>query len=356
MAKTCLINSPIRISSPPYHVPLGLAQLCALADQAGHEVALVDANLFRFMSNDVIRRDIKEGEQSMPQKHFDLIGLSGLVTTYQFQRDLLPLIKKDHPEALTISGGGCASSIPNEMMAWMPDLDLLCIGEGEKTFMEILKHLDDENYDFSDVKGVYWREDLLKYPKDWYRKGKTKKAETKIKQMLADRREKPSEGIVKNPPRPLMTEEELNELPYPAFKFLQLNPMATPLGYYGYFMYSSLPLGKMALASGKRLSIITSRGCPYNCFPFDTDVAIDRTNSMQIGELVYNPPKSTLSYQNGLFGSEIIATQRFATDQLIEIETEDGEFLRVTPDNLIWTRRGWITAENLKVNDQVWVI
>ncbi|MBW2671907.1 MAG: B12-binding domain-containing radical SAM protein [Deltaproteobacteria bacterium] len=260
MARIMLVNSPIRTSEPPKHIPYGLAILAALADSTGHEVGILDVNAFR-LNRELIRRDLKAEAADKP---LDLIGVSGLVTTYGFQKEIIPWLRRDHPGAVIVAGGGCASSIPGEMLEWIPELDMVCIGEGEKTFMEILDHLEDR--DFSKVKGIWYREDL----EDWPRPSKkhARKVEKKAKEMVAARR-RGEVGVVKNPIRPLMSEEELDQLPYPAWELLPMEEV--------YFKNSPLALSAEALAAKRRIDLISERGCPYSCtFCFHNYMGGDR--------------------------------------------------------------------------------
>ncbi|KQC04398.1 MAG: hypothetical protein APR53_03370 [Methanoculleus sp. SDB] len=210
-----LINSPIRLTQPPTNIPYGLSIIAAVLDLEGHDVVLLDANAHR-LGIDEILADIAD-------ESFDIISLSGLVTTYGFQKKILPGLRGLFPDALLITGGGCASSIPEEMLTWIPELDLCCIGEGEKTIVEIVDNSDDRN--FSDVIGINYRN---------------------------------NEGvIIKNPPRPYMSEEELNTLPYPALDMLPMEEV--------YFPNSSIALSAEAFGAKRRIDVISQRGCPYDC-------------------------------------------------------------------------------------------
>jgi len=46
--------------------------------------------------------------------------------------------------------------------------------------------------------------------------------------------------------------------------------------------------------------------------------------------------------------------ERSFNGELVQIETEDGSFLEVTPDHPIWTiNRGWVEAKDLTVKDEL---
>ncbi len=215
MTRILLINSPIRESQPPKNIPYGLSLIAAVLDRAGEEVVLLDANAYRLSVDEVI--------EEVKGSNFDLIGLSGLVTTYRFQKNLIPQLRENFPDAYIISGGGCATSIPREMLTWVPELDLCAIGEGERTIIDIVEHIKDR--DFTDVLGVIHRD---------------------------------SDGkIIENPPRPLMTQAELDQLPYPALDLLPMEDI--------YFRNSSIALSREALESRRRVDVISERGCPWGC-------------------------------------------------------------------------------------------
>ncbi len=248
VTRIIFVNSPILLQEPARHIPYGIGILSALAAKAGFEVGILDANAFR-LNQELIRRYLK-AEAS--QKPIDLIGISGLVTTYGFQKEIIPWIRKDLPDTLIVAGGGCASSIPREMLEWIPELDMVCVGESEKTFFDILSHLEDR--DFSRVDGIYYKADLQDWPGSHYKHHK--KRERRIRQMMMTRAQGEVE-IIENSLRPLMTEKELNNLPYPAWNLLPMEEV--------YFPNSPLELSSEALQCKRRIDVISERGCPYRC-------------------------------------------------------------------------------------------
>lgn len=221
MTRAILINSPIRQTDRPKHIPYGLAILANMADERGIETGILDVNAYR-LNREQIRRDMTSESED---KKIDIIGLSGLVTTYGFQRDIIPWLRKDHPDSLLVAGGGCATSLGRDMLEWNPDLDMIVIGEGEKAFLELIDYYDEPN-EWGTIKGIMYRDQN-------------------------------DASIVETPPRPLLTEEELNELPYPAWHLLPMEEV--------YFKNSRLALSPEALVAKRRIDIISERGCPFNC-------------------------------------------------------------------------------------------
>lgn len=261
MARIMLVNMPTRMNEPARHIPIGIAQLASVLDQEGHAVVILDANCYK-LNRDLIRKDLKDESEFVKGQFqlkpddppFDIIGLSGMVTTYSMQKELIPWIKKDHPKSLLIAGGGCASSVPVEMMGWNPDLDLAIIGEGEKTILQIVEHLEDR--DWSKVKGIAYREGM---------------------------------EIRRTEPQPLLTEKEMDDLPYPSWDLLPLEDPERPM--FGYFANSPF----LMFLPRRRLSMIASRGCPFSC-TFCTDILSGQNRTAWKGtkgtkKIRYHSPK-----------------------------------------------------------------
>ena len=179
------------------------------------KVSVLDNNAFR-LPIDAVRQTIKEDD-------YDIIGVSGLITQFKFIKELLPVCREEHPDALIVGGGGFLSSMPFEMMKWLPQLNIGSIGESYITWQEIMEHAEDRNW--KNVKGLIYRE------------GK----KTRL-----------------TPMRPLISEEKLDEeIPFPAYEF---SPVET------YLMYSQMPYSPESMSPNcRRLDVLASYGCPYRC-------------------------------------------------------------------------------------------
>jgi anaerobic magnesium-protoporphyrin IX monomethyl ester cyclase len=212
--KVLLINPPIKPKSPPYNIPLGLACIAAVIDAKGHDVAIFDNNAYRLGNDEIIRqiRDIQ----------WDMICLGNLVTTYPWQKELLKRLRREFPHAILQVGGGLATSLQDNLMEWIPEIDILVIGEGERTVSQILDNFNNRSWD--NVKGILYRK---------------------------------QEKIHRTAPQQLLTEKELSELPFPKLDLLPLEEV--------YFKHSGIPLCPEAMVSKRRISIEASRGCPFTC-------------------------------------------------------------------------------------------
>jgi len=125
--KICLINCPIRTNAPPNNVPLGIYYLGAALKQHEIEVKYVDLNIYR----PEVTRDV--AFMNIPPD-CDIYGISGLITTFKWQKDIAEYLGKN-TKAKIISGGGLASNIGGELLEWIPFLDEVFTGEGENTLL-----------------------------------------------------------------------------------------------------------------------------------------------------------------------------------------------------------------------------
>ena len=66
----------------------------------------------------------------------------------------IPIIKKSSPEALIISGGGWCTYNPDEIFHFLPDIDVIGIGEGEETVAEIYDEMEKGSHDFENINGL----------------------------------------------------------------------------------------------------------------------------------------------------------------------------------------------------------
>src|SRR3989304_1841343 len=104
------------------------------------------------------------------------------------------------------------------ILALVPELDMIVIGEGEETFSELYDEIDKKTFDFDKVKGLCLNKN----------------------------------GIIKfKEPRALIS--DLNTIPYPAYHLLEMEI---------YFSNSSLPLSVEAYNAKRRASVVWERGCP----------------------------------------------------------------------------------------------
>ena len=204
MSDILLINSPNRTSEPPRHYPYGIGLLNAVLEEAGHQVAYFDGNF----------STLEDLERHLDDRCYTFIGISGLVTTYAFQRAAARISRVQCAGSIIATGGGLASAVGGELLELIPELDLVFIGEAEESLPEFLTT-------FRPVPGIAYRDG----------------------------------GSIKTmPPAPLI--HDLDGLPLPSLDQLDLER---------YFQGGSFPLTPQVSSARKRGNVLSCRGCPFGC-------------------------------------------------------------------------------------------
>jgi anaerobic magnesium-protoporphyrin IX monomethyl ester cyclase len=190
--------------------PLGLAYLAAVLEKEGIDVRITDGS--RGLS-------ITEVMDELNAYGPDIVGISCTTPTFVDAIQLAETVRQVLPGAILVLGGPHVTAIPQEAMLEEP-FDVGVIGEGEITFLELVREIEDkgklEKVDLGQISGLAFCDS-----------GKV---------VLTSPRER-----IKN----------LDTLPHPARHLLpslsQYRP--TPAS------YRQLPVAVM----------MTSRGCPYGC-------------------------------------------------------------------------------------------
>lgn len=215
MAKILFVNPVVREEDVPRHIPYGIALLAAIAMNNGHQVQVYDANAWR------------KGFDILPEVYnaddWDVIAIGGLTTTYNFIKEACRIAKQTAPEAFLIAGGGFLTSMPKEIMEWIPEIDLGIVGEAFVTWPEVLAKLDNKDLDFSSTLGIVRRDG--------------------------------AGAPVLNAARPIIP--ELDILPVPAWDLFPLEEV--------YFKNSASLFSEDAYRCRRRIDINASFGCSLIC-------------------------------------------------------------------------------------------
>jgi len=216
--KVLLINSPIRLSAKPNNIPYGLATVASALIRQGFDVEIFDVNALRPSKDEII--------DTLKNMHWDIVGLSGLITTIEFQKWLVAELKLMHPEAPVVSGGGLATSCP-EMLFEETQVDITVIGEGEQTMPELCRAIEART-DFNGIPGIHFRQ---------------------------------NNRIIQNEPRRNI--QNLDDIPFPAWDLLPMDIyLKNPI--WGDVASNSSGFRKDIKVT-RSMNIISSRGCPYSC-------------------------------------------------------------------------------------------
>ena len=220
MLKVLFIVPEVRLDSAPTSMPFWAGILGSIVQQKGGQVGVLDLNALRtkYGGRQVPLKVIAE---EISAEKWDMIGIGGLTTTYARIKELAPLIRKKSPDSLFVGGGGWSSYNPDEILQLIPELDLICIGEGEITFSELYDEVNNNTNDFEKVNGLCLRDgNSFKF--------------TGPRALIAD----------------------LNTVPYPAYDLFETDI---------YFENSSVLYSYEAFISKRRASVVWERGCPRGC-------------------------------------------------------------------------------------------
>ncbi len=207
-----LISVPIRLRQKPYWY-IGVAQIAAAAEAAGHFVQVLDLNM--------LRPEREEIPGLLKQYDFDVAAISAMVTCFPIVREIASELKRVNEDAPIILGGTLASTsydlvLPNS------EVDIAVLGEGEVTFVELLRELE-EGGDISSVNGIAFSDG--------------------VELCVTDDRERIT---------------NLDEVPFPAYHLFDFRT------YLKTFTFPGVP-------DRKTVPMISGRGCPYGCtFCFKT--------------------------------------------------------------------------------------
>jgi len=204
-AKIALVNPPPPLEAfVHYQNPLiGLAYMAAVLEKNGYEVTVVDCPPLN-MTYEGLKRKILRLEP-------DIVGITSVTVTFSSAIQAARVIKESYPQTLIVLGGPHVTVMDEQTLSEQPEVDIVVRGEGEQTMLELVDLTSKSNLkNLGEVAGITFRE---------------------------------NGEIIRTQDRPFI--QDLDELPYPAYKFF-------PLRRYRRF-------GKLILP------IITSRGCSFNC-------------------------------------------------------------------------------------------
>ncbi len=215
MAKILFINPVVREEDVPRHVPYGIALLAAIAMNQGHQVQVYDANAWR--QGEETLRSVLEADD------WQVIALGGITTAYGSIKQIVKSAREVCPSSVVMLGGGVLTSLPREIMSWLPEVDVGCVGEGFVTFPEMLAMVDSGRNEWSEVAGTISRG--------------------------------PDGALILSQQRALL--EDLDSLPYPAWDLFPLEEV--------YFKNSQMLFSPEGMLAKRRLDINVSYGCSMIC-------------------------------------------------------------------------------------------
>ncbi|TET40650.1 MAG: radical SAM protein [Dehalococcoidia bacterium] len=197
--RVLLMSTPYPLEENPIP-PLSLSYLAGVLQREGIEIQILDLLVAHYSAKKV-REKLEEYQ---PQ----VVGVTCVTLNYPTAARILRVCKDFDPGILTIIGGPHASFALKETLLGAPWIDILVLGEGERTLVELIRALE-KGTGFHQVSGIAFRED---------------------KRVVQTGRRSPI--------------EDLDELPFPVRHLL--------------------PLSKYR-ALGAPCTVTSSRGCPFGC-------------------------------------------------------------------------------------------
>jgi len=186
--------------------PLSLAFLAGPLKEAGHRVRIMDLQI----------PDVRTAWKSrFPAELPDLVGITAMTPQVKQAHEIAQWIRKTSPAIPIIAGGVHPTLLPEQTLREFPAFDLVAVGEGEETIVELASRLERrEPMAHASVRGIAYRS---------------------------------PGGACITAPRPRM---------------LNLDELTDPHEHYDFYYYLA---NKSFSFTEKCVSMIVSRGCPYNC-------------------------------------------------------------------------------------------
>jgi anaerobic magnesium-protoporphyrin IX monomethyl ester cyclase len=225
--KVLLVNPPQTFfpgsEQPAGNIPLGLMYIAAVLEEAGYKPEILDA----FTVNCLFQRKGEAVNVGMPfdqikqeiiNRKPDIVGIAGPFSC-QIENSvkISDLAKQVDPGILTVVGGPHVTIVPKEFLEEAKNVDIAVMGEGEYAVLDIVKFFEGKK-ELREILGVAYRQ---------------------------------NGEVIVNSPRPFI--KNLDDIPYPAYDLVDMDKYL-----------ANKKIGYRSFQS-RAISMVTSRGCPYNC-------------------------------------------------------------------------------------------
>jgi magnesium-protoporphyrin IX monomethyl ester (oxidative) cyclase len=231
--KVCLINPPILLPKDWKGIvrvfqPIGLAYIAAVLEKNGHDVVILDA--FTEGWKETHERDDKKYcglsyeniTKRIQEIYPDVVGIMSLSAHAQSSYWTAEAVKNADKNIFVIFGGPHTSVRPKDCLS-NENVDFVVTGEGEYSVLELIKTIGEGRLGGSALKtidGIGFKEN--------------------------------NEIVINKPRQPT---KNLDEIPFPARHLLPMEK----------YFEAAKSLQASRATSKRSISMITSRGCPFNC-------------------------------------------------------------------------------------------
>jgi len=312
MLRIALLNPPSGLERAFYEIPLNLAYLVACVRARGLDVEMRVIDMELHADGDPWTFLESEGPRWSPDV------LAAPLYTYSLPACLgaIQKMKQWHPDCLVVVGGPHATLAPREMLA-QPGVDLVVVGEGDDSFVEIIEAL------LQGRQGFFQRIEHL------------------------DGIAFAVEGAVRQKPRRTLI-RDLDRL-----------PLATD----GYDLFDLHQVGR---APGF-VPVMSSRGCPYRCVfcssadlwehrinfrsPENVGAELEAIRSHGFDVVNFRDDMFTIRRRRTIAIAQILGKLGFAWGCETRADRVDAELLRILVDNGLCTIRFGIESFHQKTLD-----
>lgn len=238
------------IGIPKSEPPLGIMYMQSVLDQANYESKILDI----YSNYDEVRKEIKEYNP-------DVIGIACFTTYRNSSYELARIAKEVKPEVKVVMGGPHATFMWGQIIKNIKSVDIIIMGEAEYTMLDVVYHLENK-LPLSEVEGIVFRV---------------------------------GESFYMSKPRKVI--ENLDELPFPSYRDIDLKKYAIPCP--PTFPYSDI-----------KPSVSSSRGCFGACSFCSTKVfwgnwrARSPKNTVDEIEMLYKKGARYFNFSDDIFTTD----------------------------------------------------
>jgi len=211
--KILLVSPKSSVWNSRKHIHMGLGYLAGALITAGYEdVTLFDAEV-----------EDESVAAHLAREKYDMVGISSptplIYEAWEAAAEAKKLARAAGRDTVTILGGPHLTLMPDESME-REEVDLVVRGEAEETLVEIVREIERGTRDFQAIQGLSWRDE--------------------------------AGNAIHNPDRRLR--KDVESIPWPAYHLFKIE------------RYTNLqPLTDGLDPRARSYTIVTSRGCPYQC-------------------------------------------------------------------------------------------
>lgn len=136
-----------------HHPPVGLMAIASYAERSEISQHLK----IKVVDSSIDYKNTQELKELIADFAPDMVGLRCLQWYTEQFHWILNHIKQSYPKVITIAGGPYPNGSPKDVMKNDPNLDMVVVGEGEETFLDLLKAYIFKN-SIKNVRGIFCRD------------------------------------------------------------------------------------------------------------------------------------------------------------------------------------------------------